>query len=185
MIKRLKEETRKLHEEVEQENLARFIMDHSMDPEQYKLLLLQNYVAYRATETEIKNFLPGFSGTKHLQLKKDLEDLNITEKITAQNTYFECRNTAEALGAAYVVEGSALGGMVIAKNLKQCEKLQGIQQQHFFNGDRENLKDWNSFRKELESRSFSAEEEDQAVQKAKETFIFFREIFRKDFRQLQ
>lgn len=183
MIKRLKEETRDLHEQVEQENLAGFIMDHSIDPEQYKLLLLQNYIAYRETETEIKNFLPNFAGNKHLQLQKDLEDLNVSEGSSAEDISFKCRTTAEAFGAAYVVEGSALGGMIIAKNLQHCKKLNQDWKHHFFNGDRENVKNWNSFKKELEAYPFSLLEEEQAVQKAKETFLFFKKIFRKELQQ--
>ena len=72
MIQRLKEATRELHEQVEAQNLAKQIMDHSIDLETYKLLLLQNFTAYQATETAIKQVLPEYSGKKHKQLQKDL-----------------------------------------------------------------------------------------------------------------
>ena len=177
MIQKLKEETRELHEQIEGKNLAKRIMDHSIDVETYKLLLLQNYLAYFQTENEIKKFLPNYKAERHLQLKKDLEQLNISEEIPSKNDIFECHSTAEALGAAYVVEGSALGGMVLAKNINKCKGLQDIEQHFFFNGNKENLESWKSFKDELESYDFSAAEEIEAIEKAKDTFRFFERIF--------
>ena len=177
MIKKLKEETRDLHEQIEEQNLAKRIMDHSIDLSTYKLLLLQNFLAYRETETEIKNHLPNYSAKKHLQLKQDLEQLNVSTTIALQNATFKCHSPAEALGAAYVVEGSALGGLLLAKNLDKCSNLAQIDQHYFFNGDKDNLKDWNSFKKELEEYHFSETEETEAVEKAKATFRFFESIF--------
>jgi heme oxygenase (biliverdin-IX-beta and delta-forming) len=179
MIEKLREATRVLHEQVEEENLAGFIMDHTITPEQYKLLIYQNYVAYKETETKIKQFLPDYPANKHVLLQQDMELLNLDVDLsTGDDISFQCQNTAEALGAAYVVEGSALGGMVIAKNLKQCGKLQEIDQFYFFNGNRDGLTYWKQFKKELETTQLSVEEENQAIEKAKETFLFFQKIFR-------
>lgn len=177
MIQRLKEETRELHEQVEEQNLANQIMNHSIDLETYKLLLLQNYIAYYATENAVKKFLPGYSGKKHVLLKQDLDQLGVSTEIPSGNVIFECYSKAEALGTAYVVEGSALGGMVLARNLTKCSQLSSVDQHHFFNGDKENLKDWNSFKMELGQHDFSENEEQQAIEKAKDTFKFFQEVF--------
>lgn len=177
MIKRLKEETRQLHEKVEEQNLAKQIMDHSIDLETYKLLLLQNYIAYESTETAIAQFLPDYRGTKHEQLKKDLTSLRVSAEKTSTNNLFECHSKAEALGAAYVVEGSALGGMLLARHLKQCKQLESVDDHHFFNGDKENLKEWNKFKEQLEQYHFSEVEEQQAIEKAKDTFRYFQEVF--------
>ena len=181
MIKILKEETRELHEQIEDQNLAKQIMDHSIDLPTYKLLLLQNYIAYRETENEIKKHLPNYSTNKHLQLKRDLDRLNVSTAIPAKNAIFECHSTAEALGAAYVVEGSALGGMLLAKNLEKCSNLHEVDQHHFFNGNKENLKDWNNFKEELENYPFSQAEEAEAIEKAKATFRFFEKVFKMEF----
>lgn len=181
MIQRLKEATRELHEQVEADNLANQIMDHSIDLETYKLLLLQNYIAYQVTETAIKQFLPDYSGKKHKQLHRDLEQLGVSAEIPSPNDNFECHSQAEALGAAYVVEGSALGGMLLAKNLEKCTGLVSVDQHHFFNGDKENLKDWNSFKTALEHYEFSEAEENEALEKARETFTFFQAIFNRKY----
>lgn len=179
MIKKLKEETRELHERIEDQNLAKQIMDHTIDLETYKLLLLQNYLAYRETEAQIKRFLPDYPAKKHLQLHQDLEHLGVPVNIPVENVTFECNSKAEAIGAAYVVEGSALGGLVLAKNIQKCENLNHVSQHHFFNGDKENLKDWNYFRTQLEEFSFTEQEERQALEKAKATFLFFENIFQR------
>lgn len=178
MIKILKEETRELHEQIEDQNLAKKIMDHSIDLPTYKLLLLQNYIAYRETENEISRHLPGFKAGRHLQIKMDLDRLNVSTLIPAKNVIFECHSIAEALGAAYVVEGSALGGMLLAKNLEQCENLHEVDQHYFFNGKKENIENWNSFKKDVEDYPFSKSEEAEAVEKAKATFRFFEKVFK-------
>ncbi|SDL34313.1 heme oxygenase [Salinimicrobium catena] len=173
---RLKEATKDLHQQVEEENLARFIMDHSMDVETYKLLLLQNFLAYQKTENAIAPFIKGYQGQKHKQLQKDLEQLKISK--FAPEFEFSCNSRAEAFGAAYVVEGSALGGMVLARNIKKCAGLSSIEKHHFFNGDKDSLKAWNDFKNELSQQDFSEKEQEEALEKAKDTFRFFREVFR-------
>lgn len=178
MTGKFKEATGELHQQVEEENLARFIMDHSIDLETYRLLLLQNYLAYKKTETAIGGFVNGYKGTKHQQLARDLENLQIPK--SEVDIPFSCNSLAEAFGAAYVVEGSALGGMVLAKNISRCSGLSTIKTHYFFNGNRDNLEAWNSFKKSLSEQHFSENEERQAIQKAKDTFRFFREVFRMD-----
>lgn len=176
MTERLRQETRQLHEEVEKHTLAKHILDHSIDLETYRLLLWQNYVAYRVTENEVARFIAGYTPDKHLRLKEDLEQLDVVPRIPSEIPLFECHNKAEAFGAAYVIEGSALGGMLLAKNLEKCERLMNLGQQHFFNGDKTALKGWNSFKEQLNSESFSEAEAESAVEKAKETFHFFGEV---------
>lgn len=178
-----KEATKDLHQQVEEENLARFIMDHSMDLETYKLLLLQNFIAYQKTENAIALFIKGYQATKHKELQKDLEELQISE--VAPDFTFSCNSTAEAFGAAYVVEGSALGGMVLARNIPKCPGLSSIEKHHFFNGDKVNLKSWQDFKNKLSEQDFSEMEQQEALEKAKDTFRFFREVFRLEKAALQ
>lgn len=185
MIERLREATNRLHKEIEADNSASRIIDHSITLKEYKLLLLQNYIAYKVTEEEIGKFIPSLEGQKHQRLKKDLEDLDMNTGIVSHyKASFSCSSYAEALGAAYVVEGSALGGMVIAKELKHCDNLEGIKEHHFFNGDRNNVKSWNAFKKELDATELSEEETILATEKAKATFRFFREVFRLNDEQI-
>lgn len=179
MLKKLKEETRILHEQIEAQNLARRILDHSIDLDTYKLLLCQNYLAYRKTETEIKKIFPNYRDKKHRQLQKDLEQFHVPIPLSCEDEFFKCESKAEALGATYVVEGSALGGLLLAKNISKCQNLAGIEQHYFFNGNKNNLHDWNNFKKALQDYTFTEVEEAEAIAKAKATFRFFGKIFNK------
>ena len=53
MLQTLREQTATLHKEIEKDNTAGLIMDHSITLEEYKLLLLQNYLAYKIVEDEM------------------------------------------------------------------------------------------------------------------------------------
>lgn len=181
MIEKLKEETRDLHEEVEKDNLAGQIMDHSIDEETYSLLLLQNYFAYRSVESAIFEWLPKMKPVKYLQLEQDLRALKIPFFEIPFSAEFSCNNRAEAFGAAYVVEGSALGGMLIAKNLKRCQKLESIEEFYFFNGNKNNLDSWKGFKNAIFEEDFSEEESQMCIEKARDTFRFFKKVFSTDF----
>lgn len=176
MIERFKQATTGLHNEIEGENLARFIMDHSIDMETYELLLLQNYMAYKKTESEISKFISGYSATKFRKLESDLQNLGVVLQETPHG--FTCNTMAEAYGAAYVVEGSALGGMVISRNISKCDALSHLKDQAFFSGDKENLRSWEKFKQQLSEQNFTEEEAAAATEKAMETFRFFGKVFR-------
>ena len=178
MISKLREETQQLHKEIEKDNLAGSIMDHSISSHDYKTLLLQNYISYKVVENAIQPHLNDFGKTKSEQLAKDLNALEVDATIVKKyENAITCTNKVEALGAAYVVEGSVLGGMMIAKELKNCQELSHIATHHFFNGDRNNVSGWKNFLKQLNAAEFSEEEKVQASNKAKETFKFFGKVF--------
>ena len=178
MTERLKKETRELHEEVERSTIARDILNHSIDRNSYKLLLYQNYIAYAVTENVVAACLENYSPNKHQRLKQDLAYFNVQPKIPAGIPLFECHNSAEAYGAAYVIEGSTLGGMLISRNLQKCQHLKDIENHYFFNGDKTAIESWNQFKAELNSQDFTEVQQKQAIEKAKETFQFFGEILK-------
>ncbi|MDR5590537.1 biliverdin-producing heme oxygenase [Christiangramia sp. SM2212] len=175
ILNSLREKTRILHEEIEKDNIAGKIMDHSISLDEYKLLLFQNYVAYKSSESEIARFLPDYSMDKTLRLEKDLKNLGVTDLDLELD--FNCDTVAEAIGAAYVVEGSAMGGMLIGKEIRNCDTLKSVGDQYFFSGDRSSMAGWNQFLKYLRSRDFNSEEISAATKKAKQTFLLFKEAF--------
>ncbi len=175
MLNRLREETEILHREIEKDNLANKIMDHSISLEEYSLLLLQNYIAYERAEAEIANHLESYKSEKTSRLHEDLKNLGVSD--CQYEIHFSCKNEAEAIGAAYVIEGSAMGGMLIGKEIKNCSSLESLPQQYFFNGERSSMNGWNSFLKMLRSREFTETEIEQATEKAKETFKLFGRAF--------
>jgi len=179
MLNNLREATKELHENLEKENLAVKIISNKISLEEYKLLLLQNYIAYKISEKEISKFIPGYQSDKSEQLAADLQNLNVDTSLThAFIDKFKISSYEEALGAAYVVMGSALGGVYISKEIPNCASLAGISNPYFFNGNRDGVKSWNTFVKELKAEDFSESQIIEASQKAKETFQFFGMVFR-------
>jgi len=181
MIDKLREATKELHENIEKKNLAYLIINHKIKIDEYKLLLLQNYIAYAITEQQISNYIDIKNTLKSELLLEDLSALEINEDVIQKNilkfeNLFTLNNTIESLGAKYVVDGSALGGVFIAKNIPLCKNLQELPKPIFFSGDRDQVKQWNSFSKTLK-KDYSLEEENLAINKAKETFIFFSKVF--------
>ncbi len=181
MLNKLREATRQLHEKLEGNNLAGKIIDHSISQEEYELLLFQNFLAYAKVENAVEKYLPFENPSKAEKIKQDLRNLGITKPETAWDFSFECHSEAEALGASYVVEGSAMGGMMIGKEIPKCGSLQELPEQHFFSGSRESAKGWNQFLKLMRNREFSEEETDAASKKAMETFKLFEAAFKTQF----
>lgn len=102
--------------EIEEGNLAGDIMSHTISLENYKLLLLQNFIAYNVVDREIAKFIPEFSSNKANRLQEDLSNLKVDTSIYKEfEDQFSIDSIAEAWGAWYVVEGSVLGGMMISK----------------------------------------------------------------------
>ena len=179
MLTKLKQATEDLHREIEKDNLATLIISNKISVEEYKLLLLQNYISYAVTESSIAKYLANYEIHKTPRLLRDLEYLGVKYSITLRvRETLRIVNQAEDLGAAYVVEGSAVDGMVIAKEIKNCQALDVIKDHHFFNGNRKNVKSWNTFSKFLKEQEFTSLEEIHAIDKAKETFLFFGEVFK-------
>lgn len=179
MLTSLRNSTKELHEELEKENLASQIISHEISLEDYKLLLLQNYIAYKITETEISKFIPSYQSDKSDQLALDLQNLNVDTAIAEEfKDKFKVTSYEEALGAAYVVLGSALGGMYISKEIPNCPNLAHLPKPHFFSRDRDGVKSWNKFVKEIKAENFSETQIAEASNKARETFKFFGLVFR-------
>jgi heme oxygenase len=179
MLNSLRDSTKKLHEELEKENLAGQIISHEISLEDYKLLLLQNYIAYKITEAEISKFILSYQSDKTDKLAKDLATLGVDNSISKEfQGKFRLNSYEEALGAAYVVLGSTLGGVYISKELPNCPALSGVPQPHFFNGDRDGVKSWNKFVKELKAEDFTETQINEASKKAMDTFEFFGLVFK-------
>lgn len=181
MLNKLRERTRKLHEELEGKNLASKIIDHSISREEYELLLFQNLLAYSKAEDSISNYFPEDSHAKSAKIKADLQNIGVENPDYNWDYAFHCKNEIEAVGVAYVMEGSALGGMMIAKEIKKCEALKSLPEQHFFATSKDSANGWNRFLKFLRSREFTEEEAEIASRKAVETFQLFDTAFKTEF----
>jgi heme oxygenase len=124
----LKTETAKKHEALEASMFVNQIMNNSLDVDDYKKLLTINYIIHQILEnklanmldTELANELEMDSRLKINALEKDLNYWqidNLTLPPLDFDLYVPEKNTAEILGALYVLEGATLGGNVIKKHI--------------------------------------------------------------------
>lgn len=185
ILKQLKKQTASLHQETEQDNLAKYILDNSITLEQYKALLKQNYRAYatisrliKLNKEQVPANLQEFADDKKVaDLELDLSQIDATIpeiEIDASKSL----SSAEILGMLYVIEGSMMGGLLIRKNLESCSDLEHIEKHHFFGKNPpEVLNRWKSFTAAVESKEYTEAEMDSAVNGANYAFSVFKDTY--------
>lgn len=124
----LRTETAENHKTLESLMFVNEIMNNSLSIEQYKKLLTVNYIIHQKLENNLANMLDAGiaaalemnSRLKLSALEKDLNYWGI-DSLTLPGLDFELylpqKNTAEVLGALYVLEGATLGGNVIKRHI--------------------------------------------------------------------
>jgi len=182
----LKENTKGIHQKLEKDNLAKFIMDHSISKDNYHKLLTQNYKFYHSIEQAlipkrhlIKTCLhPFLTFEKSQRLKKDLKYLGCEmEDDLPQNIPFKIDSENAALGSLYVSEGSALGGLMISKQLKNCHHLSFMKEHCFFGKDAPKiLGRWKNFKQTVAQNFQDDTIKEEVLKSATKTFEFFGEI---------
>jgi heme oxygenase len=124
----LRTETAANHKTLESLMFVNEIMNNSLSIDQYKKLLTVNYIIHQRLENTLANMLDADiaaqlemnSRLKLAALESDLNYWNI-DSLTLPGLDFELfipqKNTAEVLGALYVLEGATLGGNVIKRHI--------------------------------------------------------------------
>ncbi|GAA4213512.1 biliverdin-producing heme oxygenase [Pedobacter jeongneungensis] len=124
----LRTETAENHKTLESLMFVNEIMNNSLSIDQYKKLLTVNYIIHQKSENILANMLNADiaaelemnSRLKLSALEKDLNYWGI-DSLTLPGLNFELylpqKNTAEVLGALYVLEGATLGGNVIKRHI--------------------------------------------------------------------
>lgn len=124
----LRAETAENHKTLESLMFVNEIMNNSLSIDQYKKLLTINYIIHQKLENTLANMLDTAiaeqlemkSRLKLTALEEDLKYWNI-DSLTLPGLDFELfvpeKNTAEVLGALYVLEGATLGGNVIKRHI--------------------------------------------------------------------
>lgn len=126
-----------LHDQTEEKFQSGKIFTGTFTPEDYRKLLLHNFYLIKAYENPVFDFLKNDYAEK-LQLEerrklsalqKDLASLGITDY--GETTAPQLTNIQQAFGILYVMEGSTLGGNVIAKNLAKLDAFRDFSFQYF------------------------------------------------------
>lgn len=155
--------------------------------EDYIKLLQLFYSYFGGLEEKINLYITPFKLENDFQRRKaarlsdDIKMLGGEIKEKAQNEDLPLIvNHLQAFGALYVLEGSTLGGRVIVKMLqRQLNTFENIGFT-FFNGYNEKTEEmWASFKELLNKQPQNAEETEQVLNTANETFLKFKLCFEK------
>ena len=122
MAARLRSETRAEHRRVERRLFAGGWLD---DPVRYRILVGRLYQLHVHLEQAVERFSDAFIGyelegrARSRLLRADLDALGTAMGEGCDEASLEFAGPAGVLGALYVVEGSTLGGQVIAEQLRR------------------------------------------------------------------
>jgi heme oxygenase len=175
---RLKEETLPLHQQLEKWMVQEIKSMQSID--QYTNLLQSFYGFYQPLESNmlplVEKVVPDLSERRKSNLlQQDIDALQPDKTSIPLCTQLPTiTNTAAALGAMYVFEGSTLGGSIIAKMVKG--KIAGLPDNtlQFFQGyGTETMEKWERFKQYTNGFITSDEQRTALINGANDTFQSF------------
>ena len=144
--------------------------------DQYIAFLRASFRVLSNLDTALKSFVQRPMAECCAQAATDLESLGQPSP-SALRTSWQPNDVAEAMGCAYVVEGSRLGGLVLAKVV---ERELGLSATNYLRGEGPLTKDlWKKFMSELDNwgeRATLAERQ-RAAQAANATFSAYARCF--------
>jgi heme oxygenase len=178
VLKRLKLETAAEHAAIE---AAAGVMDPQLSLEAYRAYLERSLGFYLVVEQQLRGLgvwealgLPANEREKLPLLAEDVVLLGNVEpaSIRACDAPPEFSGTAEAVGGAYVLEGSTLGGRVVSRHIRGLFGPDVARS--FLECYRSDTREkWRSFRAALQRFASSREVEDQIIAGARDTFRSF------------
>ncbi|MCU7615017.1 biliverdin-producing heme oxygenase [Chryseobacterium sp. GMJ5] len=177
----LKKNTAEYHDAAEKLFNSDKIFKKTFTLEDYKKIISANYLMLLHSEKNIFNSLSeNFSHKLQLSdriklplIEKDLQSLSLENKSTSEDLKFSSEN--EALGAMYVIEGSTLGGNVIAKQLSKTEGF-GEVTFNFFGCYHENTGlMWKNF-KEILDHEVTEEQYSEVLSGARKIYSFLLSV---------
>lgn len=177
----LKQNTAEFHDAAEKLFNSKKIFDRTFTLEDYKKIIGRNYLMLLHSEDKIFNSLSEkFSESLQLEERKklplieqDLKSLDMKNQQVSEE--LSLSNENEALGAMYVIEGSTLGGNVIAKQLSRTEGFDDVTF-NFFGCYRENTGFmWKNF-KEVLDNEVSEKNYDEVLSGAKKLYAFLLNV---------
>ncbi|WP_282629110.1 biliverdin-producing heme oxygenase [Empedobacter sedimenti] len=172
----LKTSTANYHDEIEGKLASKKLFDGTFTDQDYYKMLQVNHLFLEVYEKDIRdllseNDLHNFVQTnldKLSLIEKDLNELSLSKLNISKKANLQ--NRAEAIGALYVIEGSMLGGNVIAKTLKKYPDL-ADQKFNYFGHYGENLgQSWKTFVSYINEEFTNEEQQKQVLEGAKKAY---------------
>lgn len=177
----LKQNTAEYHNAAEKLFNSEKIFNKTFTLEDYKRIIHSNYLMLLHSEDKIFDCLSQrFSEKLQLDhrrklplIQRDIKSLSLEKKNTIHT--LEIENEHQALGMLYVIEGSTLGGNVIAKQLSKTEGFDEVTF-HFFSCYQENTGSmWKNFKEVLDSEVHQ-ENYDEVLSGAKKLYTFLLNV---------
>jgi heme oxygenase len=176
----LREETKRAHADLEKHLLTHIRRVDTTTG--YVQLLAMLYGYYQAVEERLQPFLAAAQFPDHerrLKAAHIIDDMQQFDNRVAMPRLCshvpEINSYAKAIGALYVIEGSTLGGKIIAgmiaKQLNTAEEKGGFSFFNCYGNDTHVM--WNSF-KQVVDQSFAIQQQEEIITAANETFITFK-----------
>ena len=148
-------------------------MDHTISLDEYIKVLKANYIAYAKAESQLSP-LQNESIASWIQI--DLQALEAELPMTSGSN--EEKSGIAKLGVQYVIEGSLLGGAMIAKHITQCLALKNLPVQQFYAaGSPDRANRWRDFVTMMNSKDLTDQEYTEIIDAANQTFEMFRQAF--------
>lgn len=183
IAERLRHETRALHEQTEALLYHDPLRTGTMNQEQYRHLLRAHWTFHQALETAIDQNPAFFQSydqddrRKTPWLEADLAELNMPVPDSKPDLFRQWL-PLDLLGAAYVGEGSMLGGKAVMHYLQKSPALQPLlANARFYRGyGAEALNKWKAFGTILAAQNEA--DHDQIIEAAQRAFLAYHDIFR-------
>jgi heme oxygenase len=170
----LKESTHPSHQALEKKMVS--MIRKIKSRQDYVRFLKLMYGYYSALERRVQEYVSDLEIDKRRKAERLLEDISYFEASTDQDLCKELppiTSHAEALGAMYVMEGSTMGGKIIARMIEGQAGLNGPSGFSFFNGYGEDTgRMWEEFKVFL-NKPFDEMEKLNLILTANRTFITF------------
>ena len=182
LLERLRAETRPQHEQTEQLFYTEALQNGTLSVDEYVHLLRTHLIYHQALEEAI-SYHPDFFRDYALETRRktpwllaDLTNLNVVPT-PVMPELFAGWSPIALLGAAYVGEGSMLGGTVIWKLLQKNEAIRPLlAHAQFYQGYGPSLGNyWRNFGAFLTGQG--AQQPDNVVAAAQQAFVDYQAIF--------
>lgn len=127
----LRAQTTDLHDRMEAIGLSKRMLAEDVTPAEYAEFLASHYALMASLEPMLDAFFSTNGGSyrsagKFRQIEADLKELGAAlPEAMSVSELPALRTTAHAWGAAYVIEGAAMGGMVLHRALSGRPQLAG------------------------------------------------------------
>lgn len=184
----LKAATASWHDALEAHAQSRKIMDLSLSRTAFERLLSFQYSLHQALEPQMTPYLDahfpqlayGETRQKLAALAKDMQVLKVAQappQVSDEDADY-IHTPAEALGAAYVLEGATLGGQVILRHLKQIPEIAQDEPFHYYGlyGDQVGPR-WKTFQSVANASLTEEDDRAAAVDAAVKTFKLACQIY--------